>query len=394
MLSYATIDRDAFNGHVTARLAAYGAEMLRAGEVYDDVTLPVIDNILDLWIAANELQVLTDPAPGSRDEALAAMFVGYAVRRHGLGELPVPAGVIPLAEVGLGYGGVTWNTLPGVPGNLVYGPLYPTSINGFDQRVIDIINSYDFGGIELHADLPDLLIANKPGSPAALANEAWHISPEIKDDIIDLLYPYVQPAVTITLTPSALQRRGDAVTVVADGNYTIGSDSAPTQGVYRKNGTVCVTQTTGIGSPAPGSLTDDTATFSFTAVFPQSGAKTATATIPFASPVFFGVGVPTLTAAQVTALSENLSIHGNALVLPFPAIAVGQVYHIRFPVSWGMPTIIKDANLYVVTPRWNTLNPPSATAYVNGTYTELYAHIRTTVPVAAPGAAQLITLSW
>lgn len=390
-LDYLTTDRPVLEAQITARLAEYGAAELRLGPAFDDTEPAVIGNILDLGMVAQELALLKDPAPGSVEEGRAALLIGYLVRRHALGALPVPAGIAPVVLVAGGGGaGVTWDTLPGKPTNFAFLPISTGSISGLQAYVQALIDASP-SGVTSHVALTGVQVAAKPG--VTVDGGQWHLDGAVKADLLAMLYPYIQPTATLSISPNSLQRRGDTVTVTADGGFSVGSDSASTLGVYQKNGVTFASQSSGIGAPATTTATD-TATFSFTVSFPTSGNKTANQTLNFASPVYRGVALPGATDAQVLALAEFVGVHGASLALTFPAGSVGQVDHIAYPASWGLPTMIKDGNGYNVTSAWNVASGSHTGAFTNGAYSDTYRFLHGTVPFAAATAAETLTFFW
>ena len=392
MPNFLTTDRNTLYAQATARLAVYGQEWVLAP---DEDACPR-SNALDLACGIRELQLIGIAEAGSVQERRAEFLIGYLIERHGLGALPLPAGLLPSVGVSTGGGAVQWSQIIGIPTSLVYGPLQSTNILDFNAAVQALIDASP-SGVSAHSSLTGVVIVGRVTEggvdPASLPNgTAVHFTPALATRLRNMADPFEQPTASIVLSPSGLQESGTVISALGvDGGFTLGSDSAPTQGVYRKNGVDFLVQTTGIGNATTSPNISETTTFSFLVTFPTAGTKSASATITFAPPTFRGTAVSDASNATILGLTKQVGVHGTSLALSFAAGSVGQVYHFAFPNAWGMPTQVKDGNGFDVTSAWLTNHTAT---YTNGPYSATYRYIRTNVPFAVAPSAQTFTFYW
>ncbi len=179
--------------------------------------------------------------------------------------------------------------------NLGYGPIYWYNVTGFDNRVLYLIDQYfttNPAGVSDHEDLTSLF-----GHI-----DHYHVSQAFQDKEDELLaLLFVQPSVSISLTsPPGLQRRGTAVSAAFVANTSNGSVSAPTL--------LWSTGATTSSIVVPG--VSNSLTVSVTATFPNPAGspivKTASATLPFYAPIFYGVGAPGISGAGNSAINTFL----------------------------------------------------------------------------------------
>lgn len=387
-MDYVTTDRATLYGQATSKLAAYGRAWLAAPDTGE---LPcVVGDILDLSYGVGELRQLPSPEAGSQEEARAALIVGHLVRRHGLGALPIAAST-PIAYASTsGTGSIWWNQINGIPGNLAFLPIDPADVQGLTVYIQNVVNAMDLGGGSSHDSLTDVQVLVKPGTTAS--GQPLHLDGVVGTDLLAMLYPFVQPTATVTISPTALQELGTTTTVTVDGGFAVGSDSAPTQGVYKVNGTTHTTQTSGIGSAISVTGVAETTTFQFTATFPTSGLKVSSIlTLTFAPPAFFGCALPGASTATVLGLSKNVSVHGSSLSLAFPAGTIGQVYHFAFPNAWGHPVQVKDGSGFDVTAAWTAF---TTATYTNGPYSATYRFLKSANPFVGSTSGETLTFFW
>lgn len=286
-MDYLATDRPALYAQATARLAVYAAEWVDG----DAGVRSARDLALDLWLATRELHQVENPNVATQAERRAALLIGYVVERHGLGALPLPVSALPTVGISTGGGPVSWSQIIGIPGNLVYGPLTPGSITGFTVAVQALIDASP-GGASAHVELTGVDVVVKPGEVSPTGQK--HLSAQVATDLLALLYPYVPPTVSLSLSPSGLQELGTTVAVVTlDGGFVVNSDAAPTVGLYKQDGVTFLTQVSGIGDATTRTNVAATSVFVFQAVFPTSGTKTVSVTYPFVAPTFYGATATT-----------------------------------------------------------------------------------------------------
>lgn len=197
----------------------------------------------------------------------------------------------------------------------------------------------------------------------------------IQGTLLDMLFAYVAPSVTLTAPTTTTYEFGNNQTPVSLSATTVKHSDNITSVIFQRstNGGAFSTVST-VGSPNPNGGVEtgsNSPSFPLTQVNQVStlayrstvgdGTSTAnsnTRTQTYVYPFYYGVGAQSLTGAQIAALTKLVVGVGDQTLSFSPS---SQVYYFAYPASYANLTRILDQNGFDITADFTLRNPVSIT---------------------------------
>lgn len=181
----------------------------------------------------------------------------------------------------------------------------------------------------------------------------------LKDTLDKILQiTYAPPAIVLSASPAQSIREKGSVVASVDLTANTTKFSNPITGVTFYRGGVLIHT---VASPDPDGLVNETYTdstgfsdtTSYTAKVTDGTTEVTsnTVTYSYVYPYYYGAGAPSLTAAQVAALTKDVISSSSNLNKAFTSLN-GDVYYFAYPASYGALTSILDENGFETFADW------------------------------------------
>jgi hypothetical protein len=172
----------------------------------------------------------------------------------------------------------------------------------------------------------------------------------LRDTLLAILdFTYLAPQISLSCSPAqSVREKGTTVASVTMTATTTKRTDDITAVRHYRNGVLVDTEAAPAAGGGVETFTEstpfsDTMTFYSQVDDGTSTVQSSTVTYPFVYPYYSGAGAPSLTAAQVAALTKDIRVSTASLNKSFTT-ANGDVYYFAYPASYGALTSILDEN--------------------------------------------------
>lgn len=204
----------------------------------------------------------------------------------------------------------------------------------------------------------------------------------IQDILTKLLYPYIKPTASVSVTPNGgTYERGTSVTVTALKVNATKKSSAIASVVAKNGSTVLATVTDGVANggsfnclPAEGITLTSNTTFTGVVTDVDGGSASAnSATFTFIDPYYYGVVADgtVMTSDIVKSLSKDVKTKGNKT---YKYTTAGECMVIAYPASYGALKSALDPNKFE---NISSFTQSTVTIETIGGNVEYYVYVKT-----------------